>query len=149
MSLVFYLSNIIQTQLWVGIDLSVTMQSLSRFRNMAYPWTAGIYIVLFLIGKTWGIVFTTLFCQFLAILFKGKKLSWLLFGLTIAVSFLLWFFIPDHPAAKFLRYLNPIGLLDQQQILGNYQNLNLFSYPVSLLNAAIIFPRFWALSLLL
>lgn len=40
---------------------------------------------------------------------------------------------------KLFRYLNPVGIFDMKQILGNYQNLNLFSVPFSLLSAAVIF----------
>ena len=40
---------------------------------------------------------------------------------------------------KLFRYLNPVGIFDMKQILGNYQNLNLFSVPVSLLSAAVVF----------
>lgn len=138
-SIVFYLSNIILSAVFIGIDPSAAIQSLTDFRNVPYPWTTGTYLVLFLVGKMCAVLFISLLCQFLSVLFKGEKLSWFLFGAVIAVSFLLWFFIPDHPTAKLFRYLNPVGLLDMGQLLGNYQNLDIFSYPVTLLWAAVAF----------
>ena len=48
-------------------------------------------------------------------------------------------FSSESPIAKTFQYLNLVGILDIKKIVGSYQNLNLFSYPVSLLHAAIIF----------
>lgn len=140
LALVLYGSNLIQTGIFVGFDsLEAYVQGISEFRNVSFPCTVGWYLVLFLLGKVLAVLFLTVVCQFLAVKFNGEKIAWVLFGGGVAVSFLLWFLIPDSPAAKTFRYLNLVGILDMRQILGNYQNLSFFSYPVSLLWAAIIF----------
>lgn len=135
--LLFYGCNLIQSGLFLGMDsFSEYVQSISAFRNVPYPVTIGQFLLFFLLGKVTAALFISTCCQFLAIKFNGEKIAWFFFGAAVGVSFLLWFLIPDTPAAKIFRYLNLVGILDMKQILGNYQNLNIFSHPVSLLHAA-------------
>lgn len=82
---------------------------------------------------------TLIIFQLFAVWFNGHFLSWILNFLLLGFSFLLWFLLPDSNVSRLFRYLNPVGILDTRQILGNYQNLNFFQYPVSLLTTAIIF----------
>ena len=88
------------------------------FRNMSFPCTVGTYLLLFLIWKLAVLVFTVLVIQFLTAWFGGQGISWVLSGIVLAVSFGLWFFLPDYLMVKLFRYLNPIGLLDVKQIIG-------------------------------
>lgn len=137
--ILLYGSNLIITIMNFQFDFSAYIQGISTFRNVPFPLTIGMYCVCYCIGKLIALLFITVVCQWLAIRWNGNSLAWTIFGALLCISFSLWFFLPESPTAKIFQYLNLIGILDMKKILGSYQNLNLFSYPVSLLYAAISF----------
>ena len=135
-----YGGNLIQTAALTGGEyMDDYVQGISAFRNVAFPCTVGMYLILFLAGKILAALLNASVCQFFCVKFGGGKAAWLFYGGVTAAGFFLWFLIPDSPAVKLFRYLNPVGAFDMKQILGNYQNLNLFSVPVSLLPAVAAF----------
>lgn len=135
-----YGGNLLQTAVLTGAEnLGAYVQGIAAFRNVAFPCTVGTYLLLYLAGKILAALLSASVCQFFCVKFGGGKTAWLFFAGVTAASFFLWFLVPDSPAVKLFRYLNPVGIFDMKQILGNYQNLNLFSVPVSLLSAAVVF----------
>ncbi|CVI68067.1 ABC-2 family transporter protein [Clostridiales bacterium CHKCI001] len=134
-----YGSNLIITIMNFTFDFSVYIQGITIFRNVPFPLTIGMYCICYCMGKLIALFFITVVCQLLAIRWNGSNLAWTIFGALLCISFSLWFFLPESPTAKIFQYLNLVGILDIKKILGSYQNLNLFSYPVSLLHAAIVF----------
>lgn len=138
--ILFYGTNLLLTGWAVGFgDISGYVQAMPMFRNVSFPCTVKTYLILFMLWKAAALLFISIVLQFFAVMFGGNKISWIFSGGLLAVSFGLWFFMPDSPEAKFFQYLNLIGILDARQILGNYQNLNIFGHPVNLLHAAIFF----------
>lgn len=139
-TILLYGSNLIVTVIFsLGNKLDMPVQGISTFRNVSFPCSICMYLALFLILKISAGLFATSFCQLLAVKLSGGNLAWALFGFAIGASFLLWFLIPDTPVNKTFRYLNFVGLLDIAQLLGNYQNLNIFKHPVALLSTAMWF----------
>ncbi len=135
-----YGGNLLQTAVLTGAEnLGAYVQGIAAFQNVAFPCTVGTYLLLYLAGKILAALLSASVCQFFCVKFGGGKTAWLFFAGVTAASFFLWFLVPDSPAVKLFRYLNPVGIFDMKQILGNYQNLNLFSVPFSLLSAAVIF----------
>ena len=135
-----YGGNLLQTAVLTGAEnLGAYVQGIAAFRNVAFPCTVGTYLLLYLAGKILAALLSASVCQFFCVKFGGGKTAWLFFAGVTAASFFLWFLVLDSPAVKLFRYLNPVGIFDMKQILGNYQNLNLFSVPFSLLSAAVIF----------
>lgn len=135
-----YGSNLILTVAYAGPEnLSVALQSITDFRNTIFSWSIREYLIVFLVWKLLGSCLTATLCQFISTLFSGGKTAWVLLGVLYGISFLQWLFIPDHPVAKVFRYLNPFGIQDAGQILGNYQNLNFFTLPVGLLSASTLY----------
>ena len=135
-----YGGNLLQTAVLTGAEnLGAYVQGIAAFRNVAFPCTVGTYLLLYLEGKILAALLSASVCQLFCVKFGGGKTAWLFFAGVTAASFFLWFLVPDSPAVKLFRYLNPVGIFDMKQILGNYQNLNLFSVPFSLLSAAVIF----------
>lgn len=135
-----YGGNLLQTAVLTGAEnLGAYVQGIAAFRNVVFPCTVGTYLLLYLAGKILAALLSASVCQFFCVKFGGGKTAWLFFAGVTAASFFLWFLVPDSPAVKLFRYLNPVGIFDMKQILGNYQNLNLFSVPFSLLSAAVIF----------
>lgn len=137
---------LIGTNLGFG-NLNIPVQGMAMFRNVSYPCTVRQYLVYFFLWKFLAFLFVTIIVQLLAVWFNGHRVSWILNFLFMGVSFMLWFLLPESSVSRLFRYLNPIGLLDVRQILGNYQNLNIFQYPVSILAAATVFLGVMALLL--
>lgn len=149
MGLLLYGSNMVMTEEILDLgNLSYNIQGMEMFRNVSFPCTTGQYLVIFMLGKLLALLFSCLVFQVFAVWFQGQNLAWICSAAVIVVSFVLWFFLPNSPQAKLFRYLNPIGLLDIGQVVGNYQNLNIFQTPVSLFTAAILFILILGLPLL-
>ena len=139
LGILLYGINLMITIMNFQFDFSAYIQGIPDFRNVPFPLTIGMYCVCYCIGKLVALLFITTVCQLLAIRWNESNLAWIIFGILLCISFSLWFFLPESPIAKTFQYLNLVGILDIKKIVGSYQNLNLFSYPVSLLHAAIIF----------
>lgn len=131
--LLLYGSNLWQTGTFLGFpDLGAEIHGIREFRNIPFPCTVGEYLIFSLVWKVAAALAVSFL--FYAVVYKlnGANGAWLLLGGGTVVSFLLWFYLPPSPVIKIFRYLNVIGIFDTGEILGNYQNLNLFSYPVEL-----------------
>lgn len=149
-ALLLYGFNICITGICIGFgNLSYYVQGMSMFRNMSFPCTVGIYLVLYMSWKLFVIWFVSLIFQLFAVLLNGKNIAWIFSGGVLVISFGLWFYLPDSPLTKIFRYLNVIGLLDVRQIIGNYQNLKIFETPVLLFDAAIVFVLIVGIGLIL
>ena len=140
LAVIIYGSNIIQTQIVIGFpQMNADIHGISEYRNIAFPCTAKEYLILFLGWKTGAAICICTLFQAIIYRFSGSKFSWFILGVLIGASFLLWFYLPENPISKIFRYLNIIGVFDTAEFIGDYQNLNLFTIPVSLLGAGIVF----------
>lgn len=137
---IFYGSNsILMTKLFQINQWDAALQSMNLFRTAVIPWTVGTYLLGYLIWKVVAGIVTAGFMILFCVVFGGGNFVWICYGVLVGGGFLLWRYIPVHPVLSIIQFLNPFGLFDCYQILGNYQNLNFFSYPISLLKAAVIF----------
>lgn len=138
-ALVLYGSNIWQTWNFVGLpELGAEIHGIQEFRNIPFPCTVGMYLGFSILWKAAASCVASMLFQAVVYRLSGAKLAWVLLGAGTAVSFLCWFFLPANPVLKVFRYINLIGMFDTGEIIGNYQNLNLFSYPVGLRTASIV-----------
>lgn len=138
-AMLLYGSNIWQTGAFVGLpDAGEEIHGIIEFRNIAFPCTAGEYLFLSLLWKAAAACTACMLFQTVIYRMNGAKAAWTLLGAGIGVSFLCWFYLPVNPVMKIFRYLNLMGIFDTGEIIGNYQNLNLFTYPVELRAAAVI-----------
>ncbi len=125
--------NILLTGETVGLPpLGAEIHGIADCRNVSFPCTVGLYLVLFMLWKMAASVTIALVFQAVIYRFNGGRAAWLVLGGALGLSFSLWFYLPENPVAKIFRYLNLIGIFDTAEFLGDYQNLNLLSYPVGL-----------------
>lgn len=137
-ALCIYGSNILQTGIFAGLpDWSTDIHGIEAFRNIPYECTTEMYLLLYLAWKAFYVCAASWFIQWLVCKVESAKTIWLLIGGAMTGSFLLWFYLPSGPVTKIFRYLNLVGLADTAEIIGNYQNLNFFGYPVELRKAAV------------
>lgn len=134
-----YGSNLLQTGLLAGFPaFSDDIHGIAAFQNIPYACTTLQYLLSYLGWKMWYALGLSLLVQMLAYKLQGAKLAWGILGAASAASFLLWFYLPANPITKIFRYLNLFGLADTAEVIGNYQNLNLFGFPVELRLAASV-----------
>lgn len=136
---IIYGSNILQTVMTVGFpDIKADVHGISEYRNIAFPCTTGLYLILFMLWKAAAAAGTAVLFQAIIYRLNGNKLSWGILGGLVGISFILWFYLPENPISKIFRYLNIIGIFDTAEFIGDYQNLNFFTYPVDLLTAGAV-----------
>lgn len=137
--LALYGSNMWQTGTFVGLpDAGAEIHGIMEFRNIPFPCKAGEYLLLTLLWKAAAACAAGMLFQAVIYRMNGAKAAWIILGAGTALSFLCWFYLPANPVMKTFRYLNLIGIFDTGEIIGNYQNLNLFTYPVQLRIAAVV-----------
>lgn len=128
-----YGGGVLLTAKTVGLPpLGADIHGMADYRNVPFPCTVGMYLVLFMLWKIAASIIVALLFQAVIYRFNGGKVAWLVLGSITGASFFLWFYLPENPVAKIFRYLNVIGIFDTAEFLGDYQNLNLLSYPVGL-----------------
>ena len=134
-----YGSNMIQTGLFAGFpELTAEIHGIEEFRNIPYPCSVGLFLILHFSWKLFYIFSTSAVIQLIAYKFESGKTAWIITGGLAISGFLLWFCLPSDPVAEIFRYLNIIGLADTKKMVGDYLNLNLFGYPAELKAVGLI-----------
>ncbi len=123
-------------------DLTRPIQSMREFSNALYLLSVGEYLLVFLLGKMMAVlVIVLLFCLVLSVS-SNQGFALLVIFLLLGSSYLGYRLIPYLSYLNGLKFLNPVAGLDVFEWLSNYQNINVFGYPVervlSLLLVALI-----------
>lgn len=128
-SLLLYGSQMAMAGMIYGIgNMDMAVQSISEYRNCAFPVTVGAYLVLFLGIKIAAAV--VLGCLFLIGAAIGNRFHFsaiVYFGI-IAAEYGAYRLIDGLSAANVLKYANVFAILDTHACFSEYRNLNLFSY---------------------
>lgn len=145
--LLFYGTNVLLSSGLYGLgDLSRYVQSMQAFSNCNFKINVAEYIVIFLTGK---IVTLFSFSLFIAILFwvlKNSQLVMIMLACVIGGSYLAYHWIPPLSVWNWLKYINPIAVMDTYQLLTNYCNINIFGFPFQRSFFSIVL--LWILSLI-
>ena len=113
-------------------DLGAPVQSMMAFQKCILPITVGGYIGLFLIGRITAGMLAALFLWMCLQLFANLLEAILVVGGIGVLEFVLHMLIPVQSPANWLRFLNLVQLLATEEWFTRYQNLNFFSYAVSM-----------------
>jgi hypothetical protein len=139
LSLIFYGSVLWLAHHLYGFgDLSRYIQSMAAFRRSDLPLTVGQYLGLFLLSKTAVCVATVLLFSVFFVLFDHMGKIGVALGAFLGISCLA--FLSIHPLSPLnvLKYVNLFAYFDTYALLGVYQNINFFGFPVRHLRAAVI-----------
>ena len=112
-------------------NMDRAIQSISSFRECVLPITIKQYIILFVIMKTVAMLCFAYCIACACIWFSGIGQVFALIAAMSGVGFLCFRNIPSLSAWNFFKYVNPVAFLDADGILGVYQNISIFAYPVS------------------
>ena len=119
-------------------NLSRAVQSVPAYQSSILKLTVREYFLLFTAVKIGCYFMAGLFLLLLCLRMKrwagivGVALA--VFGGNFAASFL----IPENGAFMSIKYLNLVSFLQTDHFLMDYQNVNLFGYPISLVPIGII-----------
>lgn len=112
-------------------DLHRAIQSVDAFISCTHPLSVGQFLVLFFGGKFLIYAMLALFALWVAI---EVKYSVVFYGINIIVygtGMVCSYTIHSSSVFAFWKYVNVFALLDVGNIIGKYQNLNVFKVPYS------------------
>lgn len=120
-------------------DPGIRLQSLAVYRESCLDLTVGGYLLLSV--ATQALVFFGIgaLLVFFSLLWDLAVLPFLAGLLAAGASMLLYGLIPAGSPLAALKYLNPAGLLQTDQIYGGYLNFNVMGYPLSRRGLVIFF----------
>ena len=130
----FYLTSI------YGLpDLSVSSQSVSLFRELAYPISLGTFLTFLTVLRIISFLGVSLLFWIILESLSSAAISILISGLVFLLEYLFYRLIPVQSAWALLRVINVFSCLDTVNIYGRYLNLNLLGYPVSAALCNVVF----------
>ena len=137
--LIFYSTNLIVAAGEVGLgDLNRPIQALAGYRSSPLKITVKQYLGLFFSAKLLGVLANLYIFFLLGILCRNHLFSCLLGILVFGLEALLYKNIELHSWLSPVRQFNLTALLDTGSYFSNYNNLNLFGYPVSTITAGVV-----------
>lgn len=132
-SLLMYVSNLVCAYIRYGAigDLKRAAQSNENFENLVMKISLGeAFLFVFLI-KIFILIFTGAMLWLLISNMSGHVMPFLIFGSIMFAQYFFYSFIDTRSTWKNLKYINIFGVLDSQEMLGTYMNLNIFGYAVN------------------
>lgn len=112
-------------------DLSRPIQSIADFSLSALNISVGSYLLLHIAVKLTAFFVIAVFIMILCSVFKNIITAFGAAGAAAAVFTALYTGIGDISSYAALKFLNPVCLIQPQQIFGRYLNLNFFEYPIN------------------
>lgn len=138
--ILFELCNVLYYQISIGgIDWGASMQSIAPWISSTLKHSVLGYLILYILCKAIILgLFGSLFL-FLAVATNHVIYSYLLGTFIMIASFILYTFIPATSSFNWLKYLNPVGMLNINKYMAGYLNLNFFGKPVHLRLCILVF----------
>lgn len=131
-SLVFFGINYMFFSIFSGgVDLTVKLQSLAPYMESSLSINILEYLIISILTKGMLIFGISAILTAVCIISDSMVFPYMLGALFIAVSWILYNFIPAVSKLSIIKYLNIFGILKTENLYGSYLTLNLFNYPVS------------------
>lgn len=119
-------------------DPGCVVQSSAAFQSLPEVMTFGGFFVRYFLLKVLGmwLVGLLLWCILQAI--NNLPLAIAASGVFVIMEYALFMWIPDSYAIVALRYANLFALINVEQVMLQYRNINLFDYPIRGSNITLI-----------
>lgn len=138
-TIIFMLSTLITNIICCGaFDFTVAVQSIDSFRNCILMITAGEFIVLSILEKVMGVMFIALFFSIILVWSSHQTLSYVIAILGISIEFWLYQKVDETILFNHPKFINIFYMLDSEQSLGMYRNINMFGTPVMSLLVVVV-----------
>lgn len=136
---------LLAVRLWGLGDLSRPLQSIPAFRGCTEALSIGAYLGLAALVKFAAALLICWLAMLLTLTCSHTPLALLVLAAVLGGEWSLWRYVPALSPANHLKYLNLFGFSDSYALFSQYQNLNLFGFPVSVrLLAAALLPALLA-----
>lgn len=136
-----YLTNILVSEFSFGLgNLSRSIQSIEVFRSSSFLISCGEYLLFAYLIKLFTLLSIAMVIFLLFTLVKKETFVFLILVLIAGLEFLLYSTIPVTSSVNAFHFINIFHMLDSMKIVGDYQNINLFSFPVSM---TTVLPILW------
>lgn len=140
MAVLMYGGQMILAFLMYGTgNMTLPLASLSDFRDCPYQVSIAQYAVFYLGIKILGVLLFGGFAMVLLTCCRKYGVAVCLYFLLIALEYFLYARIDSASPFNGLKYLNLAAVLDAKAWFSMYWNLNLFSYPISVMPGKLIF----------
>ena len=128
-----YGGNLAISGAFLGLgDLSRPIQSLPDFRSCTLAISCWGYIGLGFAIKLFCAIAFGMLVFMLFTLFKKPTLVFFIVAAFLGISYWLYTGIPVTSSLNALHFINAFQLMDAFSVISRYQNVNLFTYPVSM-----------------
>ena len=124
------------TYVYGDVDWTMSIQSISNFRNCCLPLQAWEFVLLCVLTRFFSVFLVGMFFILLLLLFQKNWFIYLSAGVVLFSSLLLYLNIFSNSKIAFLKYGNIIQGLLPSGLYGTYQNIAIGKQPV---NVSIIF----------
>lgn len=136
-----YLTNVLVSEFAFGLGkLSRSIQSIEAFRSSSFLISCGEYLIFAYLIKLFTLLSIAIVVFLLFTLVKKETFVFLILVLIAGVEFLLYSTIPVTSSLNAFHFINIFHILDSMKIIGDYQNINLLSFPVSM---TTVLPILW------
>ena len=131
---IFWVGNIVLCCVLYGLpDLNAPIQSISGFVGSVLPISILQYLLLFVFSKTTVYIVLGLFFLWFAQTSRFAVLIYIKVIILFLVSTTAYLLMPAYSALSMLRYINIINFMLTTPIYRYYYNLNIFSFPISMI----------------
>lgn len=112
-------------------DLGRAAQSNENFENLTIKVSLGGAFLFSILIKICVLIFIGILLWLLISNVTGQVIPFLIFGGIMFLQYYAYSAIDIHSAWRNFKYINIFGVLDSQEMLGTYVNLNIFGYAVN------------------
>lgn len=139
-TVIFYGGNIVYSFVNLSIpNLSYIIQSIAIFSTTTLKISISMYLLIFLISKSIVFIIIGNSMLLIAIMSSYIFIPYISIGFIMTASYTMWKVIIPTSKYAIFKYLNLVGLLDINKVLGEYLNINILNQPVNLYKLWLIF----------
>lgn len=139
-AIIFYSSNILISGFYFGFgDMSRNIQSISSFINCSLKINISEYLIIWIIGKALTLCTLSLLVSLGFVVFKTIAKMYGIIVVFLAVEISSSLFISSNSTFSFFKYVNVYYFLSENNLFGNYLNVNIFNQPVNIITIWLLF----------
>lgn len=126
-SILYIISNI----LYGYVDYTAPIQSISSYSKCSINMSIGIEWIVNVLETGMGIALIAMIAHFLFNFIHNKYISICLFGSLFLAEWKLSLIVQNNSINRILANINLFRIIDYSTYFKNYQNINIFNYPIS------------------
>lgn len=137
--LLFYGSNLILANQLFGFgDMTRFIQTIEEFRSANILLSIEQYLSIYVLGKIVSSILLAILFSLVFIVYNHPSKAYISIGALLAASYMMYHFIHPSSYMNLLKYINIVAFMDTFHLLSNYNNLNIFGYPINRIHIVTI-----------